>query len=200
MRGLLPLPYRQPFAGGFAIVLFAALALATSPPIQAAKFAGVTVPDSAEVDGQTLALRGAGIRKRLFLKLYVAALYSETDGDGAAVAAADEAMMIRLAIRSDLVTRNKMVDALKDGFEKSTGGNTAPVQVGIDTMLAAMPNDIDPGDVYDLVYVPGGGTTLTGNGSTLAEVDGLDFKEALFGIWLSNDPVQLDMREAMLGN
>lgn len=176
------------------------LALAISAPVSAAKFAGVTVPDSADVDGTTLPLRGAGIRKRLFLKLYVAALYSTVEGDGAAVASADEAMMIRLAIRSDLVTRSKMVDALKDGFEKSTGGDTAPVQEGIDTMLAAMPDDIDPGDVYDLIYVPGAGTTLIGNGETLADVDGLAFKEALFGIWLSNDPVQPDMREAMLGN
>lgn len=168
--------------------------------VQAAKVAGVNVPDTAEVGDQTLALRGAGVRKRLFLKLYVAALYGGPAGaDGPTASAANEPMMIRLAIRSDLVTSRKMIDALKEGFEKSTGGNTAPVQEGIDTMLAAMPDDIDPGDVYDLIYVPDTGSSLVSDGKTLAEVEGLPFKEALFGIWLSDDPVQSDLRKAMLG-
>ena len=184
-------------AFGGALLLLATLA---TEPARAAKVAGMELPDSVDIAGETLALRGAGVRKRLFLKLYVAALYGGAEGaDGAAIAAADEPMMIRLAIRSDLVTRDKMIDALNEGFAKSTGGDTAPVQDGIDAMLAAMPEDIDPGDRYDLVYVPGEGTTLAQDGERLASVEGLAFKEALFGIWLSDDPVQADLRSAMVG-
>jgi len=32
------------------------------------------------------------------------------------------------------------------------------------------------------------------------QVPGLAFKQALFGIWLSDDPVQDSLKEAMLGD
>ena len=108
--------------------------------------------------------------------------------------------MIRLAIRSDLVTREKMVEALEEGFEKSTGGDTASVREGIDALLAAMPESVGEGERYDLIYQPGTGTTLAREGEQLATMEGLAFKAALFGIWLSDDPVQADLKAAMVGD
>ena len=175
-------------------------AVLVASPAHAATVAGVDIADRARIGGETLDLRGAGVRKRLFLKLYVAALYGgEPGATGPEVAAADAPMMIRIAIRSDLVTRDKMVEALNDGFAKSTGGNTAPVQDGIDLALAGLPDQLGAGDRIDIVYVPGTGTVMAREGETLATVEGLAFKEALFGIWLSDDPVQADLRSAMLG-
>ena len=37
------------------------------------------------------------------------------------------------------------------------------------------------------------------NGEVKVVVPGLAFKKALFGIWLSDDPVQDDLKEGMLG-
>ena len=107
--------------------------------------------------------------------------------------------MIRIAIRSDLVTRERMVEALTDGFAQSTDGDTAPVQDGIDAALAALPEELGAGDRIDIVYVPGTGTVVAREGKTLASIEGLAFKEALFGIWLSDDPVQKDLKVDMLG-
>jgi len=181
-----------------AVAVTAALAFVS--PLQAVEVAGIDIPDRARVGGETLDLRGAGIRKRLFLKLYVSALYGGADGaSGEAIAAADEPMMIRIAIRSDLVTRERMVEALTDGFARSTDGDTAPVQDGIDAALAALPDELGAGDRIDIVYVPGTGTVVAREGKTLASIEGLAFKEALFGIWLSDDPVQKDLKVDMLG-
>ena len=141
-----------------------------------------------------------GLRKRLFLKLYVAGLYTaDSEASGPELAAADAPMMIRLAIRSDLVTRDKMVEALEDGFAKSTGGNVAPIQAGIDRVIAGLPAELGAGDRIDIVYAPGTGTLMAREGETLATVEGLAFKEALFGIWLSESPVQADLKSGMLG-
>ena len=56
-------------------VLVLAVAAATA---FAADVAGVKLPDTVEVDGKTLKLNGAGVRKKFVAKVYVAALYVET--------------------------------------------------------------------------------------------------------------------------
>jgi hypothetical protein len=46
-------------------------------PVQARELAGVKLPDSVTIADthSTLTLNGAGIRKKLFIKIYVEALY-----------------------------------------------------------------------------------------------------------------------------
>src|SRR5579862_7726247 len=45
------------------------------PPIAGATLAGVTFPDRIDIDGHSLVLNGLGVRKKLFIKVYVGALY-----------------------------------------------------------------------------------------------------------------------------
>ena len=60
-------------------------------------------------------------------------------------------------------------------------------------------NSLSVGDVFDLVYNPDAGTEIYRNGELLEVVEGLDFRSAMAGIWLSDDPVQTSLREKMLG-
>lgn len=180
-----------------ALVLFT-LTLASSP-VHARKVAGVELEGSIAVADEELVLNGAGIRKKLFIKLYVGSLYlGAPSADAAGVVAADESMAIRLNVLSDLLTRDKMLKALKDGFNNSTGGNTEPVQPQIDQMIGLMTEKIRPGDSYTFAYEAGAGTHMFRNGEELALIDGLDFKQALFGIWLSDKPAQASLKSAML--
>ena len=48
-------------------------------------------------------------------------------------------------------------------------------------------------------YEPGKGVSVIRNGTVKVTVEGLDFKKALFGIWLSDDPIQDSLKEEMLG-
>ena len=169
---------------------------------RAATVGGVEVEPALEVAGAPLELAGAGVRTRFLIKLYVAALYlpgGMDAGDATGVTFADEPMAITLDIVSDRVTRERMVEALREGFAASTGGDTAPVQDGIDAMLGAMDAPIEAGSSYTLAYEPGVGTRLLRGAEEALVVEGVAFKRALFGIWLSDDPVQASLKADMTG-
>jgi hypothetical protein len=38
------------------------------------------------------------------------------------------------------------------------------------------------------------------NGKMLGTIEGLEFKKALFGIWLGNNPADKDLKAGMLGS
>ena len=187
--------------------LGAALALGVAsaslaPPAAAVEVDGVEVEPTLEVAGAPLSLAGAGTRTRFFIELYVAALYlpeGMDPSDATGVILADEPMAITLDIVSDRVTRERMVEALEEGFAASTGGDLAPVQDGIDAMLGAMDAPIVAGSAYRLAYEPGVGTRVSRDGEEILTVEGEPFKRALFGIWLSDDPVQASLKKAMTG-
>ena len=160
---------------------------------------GVTVPAAYKVGDQTLTLNGVGVREKLWFDLYVGALFLETKSkNGPGIAKADKPMAFTLDIISSMITREKMVNAIMEGFEKSTGGNTAPIKTEIDQLLNAFSGEIVVGDKFDLVYQPGVGVSMYKNSKLATTVKGLKFKEALFGIWLSNDPVDKGLKEGVL--
>lgn len=184
-------------------LLGASLSLAPAGTTVAATLAGVEVEDSLEVAGETLTLNGVGLRKRFFVKLYVAGLYTQDgpgDGDGDAIVQADAPMALTLDIVSDRVTRDKMVEALNDGFAASTGGDTAPVEAGIAQLREAMGDTLEAGASMAFVYEPGVGTRVSRDGTETAVIEGLPFKQALFGIWLSGTPADAKLKSALLGS
>lgn len=161
---------------------------------------GVTVPATYQAGETTLNLNGVGVREKLWFELYVGALFLETKSqNGPEIAKADKPMAITLDIISSMITREKMVNAINEGFERSTGDNTAPIKTEIDQLLKAFTGEIVVGDKFDLVYQPGVGVSMYKNSKLATTVKGLKFKEALFGIWLSNDPVDKGLKEGVLG-
>ena len=59
-------------------ILAMLLGLTTALPAPAKEVAGVSLPETTTVDGKTLKLNGAGLRKKVVFKVYVAGLYLET--------------------------------------------------------------------------------------------------------------------------
>lgn len=164
------------------------------------KVAGVTVPNTLKAGDNTLVINGAGLREKYWFDLYVGALYVQSkSSNGPELAKADKPMAVKMHIVSSKITRDKMVEAINEGFEKSTGGNTAPIQGKIKQLLDAF-TGIAVDDVFDLIYVPGKGVSLYKNGKLATTVTGLEFKQALFGIWLGPDAVDDNLRQGMLGN
>lgn len=175
------------------------IGLALMPAVQAKEVNDIDVADSIQVADKTLLLNGAGIRSKFFLNLYVAALYlNAKSSDADALIAADEAMTIRLYITSSLIDGEKMSEATLDGFVKSTGGELGPIQKEVEMLISAFRDAVEDKDVFDLQYVPNQGVSVIRNGEVKAVVPGLAFKQALFGIWLSDDPVQDDLKDDML--
>lgn len=164
----------------------------------------VKLPESLKAGSSDLILNGSGLRikKIAFVKLelYVAGLYLNQKNTNAEVMMnADEKMGIKLQITSKLISSKKMSNATNEGFEKSTGGNTAPLRKEIDDMIGVFSSKINVDDVYDFIYVPGEGTQIYKNNILSKTIKGLEFKKALFGIWLGKDPVQADLKQSLVG-
>lgn len=163
--------------------------------------AGVNLPDSLNAQDKPLALNGVGIRSKFFMDIYAAGLYlAESSQEASAIIEQDKPMALRLHITSGLLSAEKMESATREGFEKSTDGNTAPIQATIDAFIKTFQDGIVENDVFDFVYVPSVGVNVFKNGELKTTVKGLPFKQALFGIWLSDDAVQDDLKEGLLGS
>ncbi len=181
------------------MIVFMSLMMVAS--MAAAKeIGGKNLPDSITAGKETLALNGGGLRVKWMMDIYAGGLYTKTKTqDAAKLIEADEAMAIKVHIISGLMNDTKMADALKEGFEKSTKGNLAPIQSRIDKLIAVMKGEYKPDDVFDFIYVPEEGVNVYKNGRLLSTIKGLDFKKPLFGIWLCDEPAQEDLKQAMLG-
>ena len=184
------------------ILLTTIIALALTIPTQAQMtINGVTLPATIKAGDASCSLNGGGIRKKLFFKLYVGGLYlSEKSGDANAIVNADKPMAVKLQITSGMISSENMSEAITEGFEASTGGNTSPLKSKIDAFVNTFKkSEIVEGNVFDIVYVPGKGVESYKNGKLEGTIDGMDFKKALFGIWLGSKPADDDLKAAMLG-
>lgn len=161
---------------------------------------GVKVPATLNVEGNELILNGAGLREKMWIDLYVGSLYLPKKSSNAAeIMSSLEAQAIKLNIVSGMITSEKMINAVNEGFENSTNGKTAPLKAKIEKFKSFFKDEIKKGDEFVIAYVPGKGVVVTKNGTLKGVIDGADFKKALFGIWLSNKPADKDLKEGMLG-
>lgn len=188
---------KKAFLTGFASLMLAAT---LSAPALALTVEGIDIPETYKADSTELALNGAGTRSKFFMDLYIGSLYvPQAQQDGNAVIEADEPQAITLHIISGMITSDRMTEATMEGFEASTGGDMAPVQAEIDQFMSVFKEEIKEGDVFELVYVPGEGVKVLKNGEQKDTVGDLEFKKALFGIWLSDEPAQKSLKKKMLG-
>ncbi len=161
----------------------------------------VTLPNSLNFSKQELVLNGTGIRKKaMLLKLYSAGLYlPTTSSDAQAIMGSENTMAIRLVITSSFVSSDAMSDAVADGFEASTGDNTAPIADEIKTFITFFSDEIVEGDVFDITNQNGTGVVVYKNKKELGVISNSKFKKALFGIWLGKDPVDSKLKKGLLG-
>lgn len=164
------------------------------------KIGGIEIPVKVNFNETNLELNGAGVRTKYMMDMYVGALYLTTKNDnGILVMNDDKTMTIKLHIVSSLITTKKMVDAVDEGFKKSTKGKQAELKAEIDKFKAVFSPEIKENDVYDFVYIPEKGIVVYKNNKPTITIKGLDFKKALFGIWLCSEPADTDLKAAMLG-
>ena len=152
--------------------------------------------------GETEVVRnGFGSRNKMMLSLYEASLYlSQKSNNAVEIVAADQPMAVRLKITSRFVSQPKMLAALQEGFQSSTGGNTAAIQSEIAAFTNCFSDPIQMNDVFILAYVPNSGVVVYKNNEQKGIVAGAEFKKALMGIWLGNNPIDAALKNALLGN
>ena len=160
----------------------------------------VEIPNSMEYQGTKLMLNGHGPRVKMFMKVYENSLYLLSSSSNAEeIMNKDAVMAIRIDVTSSLVTSDAMKKALNEGLEKSTGNNTGPITKEINQLTSTFNSDVAKGDFYEFIYLPGAGTNVLRNSEYIDTIPGIEFKKAFFGIWISNNPIQKNLKKTMLG-
>lgn len=181
-----------------AIVLGLLLCLVAAFPVSAREVAGVTLPDTTTVEGKTLKLNGAGLRKKVVFKVYVGGLYLENPSkDPAAIISSDQVKRMQLSILRSL-KGTQVSEAIEEGFEKNSKASLGLLKARLKKFESMIPN-VEKGDQILLTYVPGKGTVVTVKGAEKGVIEGKDFADALFAVWLGANPVQADLKTALLG-
>ncbi len=162
------------------------LALALSGAADAGSLAGVTLPDSATVGGQSLVLNGLGLREKLFIDIYVGGLYLPAKTSDAAKAIADDVPK-RIVMAFLYIMRDSM---------ESAGSPEAAEHAGT---LASWMEAVKPGDQIVLDYVPGEGCSVLVKGKKKGTLPGVGLMQALWGIYLGPNPPTAALKQGMLG-
>ena len=179
-------------------VLVAAACLVLASVALAGELAGVKMPDSETVEGKTVKLNGMGVRKKMMFKVYVAGLYVESPSkDAPTVVSADEVKSMRLSMLRSLAG-TKITEAIDEGFERNSKAQRDALRARLARLDAMFP-DVAEGDIIALTYVPGKGTIVAVKGAEKGVIEGKDFADALFAVWLGPSPVQDDLKKALLG-
>lgn len=158
------------------------------------------IPNRIEFQDTKLILNGKGTRVVFFMKVYEGSLYLETKNSNAnKIINANEPMALRIDVTSTIVSADAMKKALNDGLEKSTGNNTGPISKEINQLSSSFDSVVSEGDYYEFIYLPEIGTHVIKNKNLVEIIPGLDFKKAFFGIFLSDNPIQKNLKKALLG-
>lgn len=166
--------------------------------INGKEIGGIKMPNTLKSGDVELNLNGAGVRTKYFLDLYVGGLYTiNKSSDAKNIIDADEKMGIRLHIVSSLITSEKMEDATREGFENY--GSKSDISKEIETFINVFKEKINTDDIFELIYSPTTGVEVYKNNKLATTITGVEFKKALFGIWLGNNPAQASLKSEMLG-
>ncbi|MCK4695406.1 MAG: chalcone isomerase family protein [Candidatus Cloacimonetes bacterium] len=158
----------------------------------------ITLPDEITIQSDTLLLNGAGIRKKLIFKVYVGALYlKQKNEDANVILEADEPMVVRMHFTYKGVSPEKLINAWNEGF--ANANTPEELQPKIDEFNSYFTEKALKNDVYDIIYEPGIGTSVYIKDELKGTIEGLDFKEAVFAIWLGENTALPKLKKAMLG-
>lgn len=173
-------------------------------PARAATLEGQPFEDLIQLDSSELILNGLGVRAILFFKAYVAGLYlsqkSTTQGDALA-APGPKRLRLRMLRKAG---SEDFVDALVPGIRKNVDlaelGRLADRIAQMERTIRVIGNTA-VGDVIDFDYLPDRGTTITVNGARKgAAIAGVDFYNAVLGIFVGTYPVDERLRRNLLGS
>ncbi len=180
-------------------IALAVLAGSLSAAVVALEVAGVTLPDRAEVAGQTLALNGAGIRSKFFVRIYVGSLYlREPTQDAAAALSMAGPKRMRLDIIRSSLSVEQVTNAWRDGFNANLSrAELAALDTRINDFNALWPG-LKRGDRVELDFSDGDGTVVKLNDRQLGAVPGKDFNDAMLRIWIGEVPADGGLKRAML--
>lgn len=159
---------------------------------------GASFKKKIDVKGDILTFNGAGVRQKYGFNLYVGALYLPNQSmDAKKVIETDEIQVINIKIISSKVTREKFNESVTEGFSRSSYGKAT--EENKKNFKSFFSDDIKIKDDILLIYRPGKGVSVMINGKYKGVTGNIDFKKALWSIWLGTNPADEKLKKKMLG-
>ncbi|HVB36942.1 MAG TPA: chalcone isomerase family protein [Vicinamibacterales bacterium] len=156
-------------------------------PAAAATLAGVTFPNTLDVQGHTLVLNGVGLRTKFFFKIYVGGLYLPHRTDSpAAILHADEPREMISRFLWD-VSKDQICSAWRDGLRDNVPDASPEVHQNFNQLCTWM-EPMGKGGSLQLTYLPGQGTRVEVNGSPKGTLPGKATADAILSLWIGPKP------------
>ena len=177
-------------------------ALLAVPGLHAAEVAGVKVDDTIRVGSSDLVLNGAGLRSKLFIKVYVGALYVGQKST-TPTAIYDSPQPRRMVMR---MMRDLDADTLSSALDDGLKSNHSPAELAelkpqADQLSGIMKGigKAREGDTIGIDF-SADGVAVSLNGEARGKVAGAGFAKALLKVWLGDKPVDASLKKALLGS
>ena len=162
------------------------------------EISGVTFPPVVKATETSMYFNGCGLREKYTLDLYVAGLYlTNTSMDAKKIINEDKPQAIKIVITSSKVTRDKFNESVREGFENATEGKATKEEIAEFKSYFSDPFEIK--DEILMIYKPEKGVAVIINNKMKGVMPGLEFKKALFAIWLGGKPASAKLKKGMLG-
>jgi hypothetical protein len=196
---------RGPAPGGRSVRLwwFTVSLLSISLVASSAEVAGIKLDERTRLGASELLLNGAGLRKKVFFKVYVASLYlTEKKQTPADVFALAGPKRVSITLMRN-VSAQDLVDALNDGIRDNSSPEEQHTLKGrVEEMTTTMLTlrQGRKGDVITVDWVPDAGTLVLVNGEPKGKaIAGDDLYRALLRVWLGDRPANGRLKKALLG-
>ena len=178
------------------LALFITLMLAGS--VTAAEIAGVQIEPSVTVNDHVLKLNGSGVRKKLFVKVYIGSLYASKRLAGAAEAMQDTGdKLIRMNFLHSKVEKEKITEAFREGFASNSPGLADSAEAK--KFLGLFAEDFKRGDTVDLALGANGSVLVKHNAKVLGTVASPKLAAGILAIYLGEKPADEALKKGMLG-
>lgn len=141
-------------------------------------------------------LQGVELLEYIKLDFYTAALYApaNTSTIEAVLSNTPKSLVFHY---HRAIKKEWMVEASRNRIKKNPTNNLPLLEDRLKQLDNAY-QKVKKGDRYELRYEPETGTSLILNGQLQATIPGEDFQKAFFGIWLSDVPLNKNLRDKLL--
>jgi hypothetical protein len=151
----------------------------------------------AQVGTSTVPLRNTAMLEIWGFDVYTAALYVPpgTDTIDEVLETAPKTLVLHYH-RS--IKAKQIIKAANKALDKNPEVDRQAIESRLERIYDAF-QDVEEGDRYELRHHPQQGAILALNGEVTCIVEGDDFAEAFFGIWLSKKPLNDSLRDDLIG-
>ena len=188
------------YLAGLALAMF----LSNSLMALAIEVGGVTMQDTVRLADQNLKLNGAGLRVKVFFKVYALGLYLPEKKSSSA-----EILSLPGPRRIDIVMlRNVSSEDFSEAFISNLNANSSKTErsafssqiIELNAMFDSI-HGLKAGDVLTLDWLPDVGMQCQLNGKAIGKaLQSLPFYNAVLKIWIGNKPVDNALKSRLLGN